>query len=43
MEFDAEPETGVFGQLVTKIASDFHTEILGSPERGGYIYARRYD
>ena len=43
MEFDAEPEPGAFGQLVTKIACDFHTEILGSPERGGYIYARRYD
>lgn len=43
LEFDAEPEPGLFGELVTKLARDFAVEILGSPARGGYIYARRYD
>lgn len=31
-----------FGDLITKIAKQFNTHILGSPERGGYIYATRY-
>jgi FkbM family methyltransferase len=43
LEFDAEPGPGLFGELVTKLAQDFHVEILGAPARGGYIYARRYD
>lgn len=42
MEFDAADQ-GAFGYLVAKLALDFHIEILGSPERGGYLYARRYD
>lgn len=42
LEFDAAP-LEQFGAMVAKIACDFHVEILGSPKRGGYIYARRYD
>jgi len=42
MEFDARP-LDVFGAMVSKLACDFGITILGSPERGGYIYARRYD
>jgi FkbM family methyltransferase len=42
LEFDAAP-LKKFGELVAKLACEFHIEILGSPERGGYIYARRYD
>jgi FkbM family methyltransferase len=42
IEFDAA-DLGMFGQLVARLACDFHVEILGSPERGGYLYCRRYD
>ena len=42
LEFDAAPDE-VFGPLVAKLAHDFSIEVLGSPSRGGYIYARRYD
>jgi FkbM family methyltransferase len=42
MEFDAAPDA-VFGPLVAKLAHDFSIEVLGSPARGGYLYARRYD
>lgn len=41
MEFDARPDD-VFGRMVAKLAHDFAVTTLGSPERGGYIYARRY-
>lgn len=41
MEFDAAPDH-VFGQTITKLAKYFGIQILGSPERGGYVYARRY-
>ncbi len=41
LEFDAADDA-TFGAMVTKLAKDFHIEILGSPERGGYIYAHRY-
>ncbi|MGI5216266.1 FkbM family methyltransferase [Nocardia sp. CA-290969] len=41
MEFDAAPDDE-FGAMVTKIAKVFNTHIIGSPERGGYIYGRRY-
>ncbi len=42
LEFDAAPDE-LFGPLVTKLSKLFQIHILGSPERGGYIYARRYD
>lgn len=42
LEFDAAPDD-VFGPLVAKLAHHFGIEILGSPDRGGYIYAKRYD
>ncbi|MGA6208053.1 FkbM family methyltransferase [Nocardia testacea] len=42
MEFDAAPDQTAFGDMVTKIAKVFNTHIIGSPERGGYIYGRRY-
>jgi FkbM family methyltransferase len=41
MEFDAAPDEK-FGAMITKIARVFNTHIIGSPERGGYIYGRRY-
>lgn len=41
MEFDAAPDAE-FGAMVAKIAKVFNTHIIGSPERGGYIYGRRY-
>lgn len=41
LEFDAAPDD-VFGPMVAKLAKLFGIQILGSPERGGYIYARRY-
>lgn len=37
-EFDKEQ----FGELIWKISKSFNTHIIGSPERGGYIYGRRY-
>lgn len=42
MEFDAV-ELSVFGDLVSRLACDYSIEILGSPQRGGYLYACRYD
>jgi FkbM family methyltransferase len=41
IEFHGAPDD-VFGLMVAKIAKLFNTHILGAPERGGYIYARRY-
>ncbi|WP_280473281.1 FkbM family methyltransferase [Nocardia asiatica] len=41
LEFDAAPDEA-FGPLVAKLAKTHGIQILGSPERGGYIYARRY-
>lgn len=41
LEFDASDD-GKFGQMVEKLARIFGIQILGSPERGGYIYGRRY-
>ena len=42
LEFDAAPDE-IFGPMVAKLSKVFQIHILGSPERGGYIYARRYD
>jgi len=42
LEFDNASDDD-FGQLVAKLAHHFSIEVLGSPTRGGYIYARRYD
>lgn len=41
LEFDGGHEDK-FGAMITKISRLFNTHILGSPERGGYIYGRRY-
>lgn len=41
LEFDANND-GRFGQVVDKLARNFGIQILGSPERGGYIYGKRY-
>jgi FkbM family methyltransferase len=41
LEFDASND-GKFGIMVEKLARIFGIQILGSPERGGYIYGRRY-
>ena len=41
LEFDKSFD-GKFGQMVEKLAKQFGIDILGSPERGGYIYANRY-
>lgn len=42
LEFDATDDE-TFGAVVSKLACDFGLTVLGSPRRGGYIYARRYD
>lgn len=45
MEFDAvarQPEFHPFGELVADLAHWGSLQIVGSPERGGYIYGRRY-
>ena len=42
LEFD-KTTNPAFGALVAKLAHWYGIEILGSPARGGYIYARRYD
>ena len=42
MEFDAADDEK-FGRLITKLAKHFQIHTLGSPERGGYLYCRRYD
>lgn len=41
LEFDANND-GRFGQMVDKLSRIFGIQILGSPERGGYIYGKRY-
>ena len=41
LEFDKSFD-GSFGMMIEKLAKQFGHEILGSPERGGYIYAYRY-
>jgi FkbM family methyltransferase len=41
LEFDKSFD-GSFGMMIEKLAKQFGIEILGSPERGGYIYASRY-
>lgn len=41
LEFDKSFD-GKFGIMVEKLAKQFSLEILGSPERGGYIYGNRY-
>ena len=41
LEFDSNND-GRFGQLIDKLSRQFGVQILGSPERGGYIYGRRY-
>jgi FkbM family methyltransferase len=41
LEFDAADDE-TFGAMITKVAKVFNTHILGSPERGGYVYCRRY-
>lgn len=42
LEFDGGHDPEEFGALIYKISRLFNTHIIGSPERGGYIYARRY-
>lgn len=41
LEFDSATDE-VFGAMIAKVAKVFNTHILGSPERGGYIYGHRY-
>lgn len=41
LEFDANDD-GRFGIMVDKLSRIFGIQILGSPERGGYIYGKRY-
>lgn len=41
LEFDKSFD-GRFGMMVEKLSKQFGIEILGSPERGGYVYANRY-
>jgi FkbM family methyltransferase len=41
LEFDKSFD-GRFGKMVEKLSKQFGIDILGSPERGGYIYANRY-
>jgi FkbM family methyltransferase len=41
LEFDKSFD-GRFGIMVEKLSKQFGLEILGSPERGGYIYGYRY-
>ena len=41
LEFDKSFD-GRFGKMIEKLAKQFGIDILGSPERGGYIYANRY-
>jgi len=41
LEFD-KSFNGSFGIMLEKLAKQFGLEILGSPERGGYVYANRY-
>jgi FkbM family methyltransferase len=41
LEFDKSFD-GKFGKMIEKLAKQFGIDILGSPERGGYVYANRY-
>lgn len=41
LEFDKSFD-GRFGIMIEKLSKQFGIEILGSPERGGYVYANRY-
>jgi FkbM family methyltransferase len=41
LEFDKSFD-GSFGKMIEKLSKQFGIEILGSPERGGYVYANRY-
>lgn len=41
LEFDAATDSA-FGQMISKLAKVFNLHIVGSPERGGYIFGRRY-
>jgi FkbM family methyltransferase len=41
LEFDKSFD-GRFGMMIEKLSKQFGLEILGSPERGGYVYANRY-
>ena len=41
LEFDKSFD-GRFGQMIEKLSKQFGIDILGSPERGGYVYANRY-
>jgi FkbM family methyltransferase len=41
LEFDKSFD-GSFGKMIEKLSKRFGIEILGSPERGGYVYANRY-
>jgi FkbM family methyltransferase len=41
LEFDKSFD-GKFGKMIEKLSKQFGIDILGSPERGGYIYANRY-
>jgi len=41
LEFDKSFD-GRFGKMIEKLAKQFGIDILGSPERGGYVYANRY-
>jgi FkbM family methyltransferase len=41
MEFDAAPDQA-FGAMIAKLAKVFNLHVIGSPERGGYCYGRRY-
>lgn len=42
LEFDDTEGLDTFGAMIAKIACGFNTHIIGSPQRGGYVYARRY-
>jgi FkbM family methyltransferase len=41
MEFHAVNDR-TFGAMIAKLAKVFNSHIIGSPERGGYYYGRRY-
>lgn len=42
IEVEAHPP-GALGRLVEHLAETHHVEVLGSPRRGCYVYARRYN
>lgn len=41
LEFDSADEK-TFGKMLYKLAKVFNLHIIGSPDRGGYIYGHRY-